>query len=106
MFWPPNSRFLAFFASGNLKKVDVTGGPPLTLCDATNPRGGSWSPRDVIVFSALSRGGLMCVPAGGGTPIPVTELDPSSHENSHRWPWFLPDGRHFLFLARTSISFH
>jgi serine/threonine protein kinase/dipeptidyl aminopeptidase/acylaminoacyl peptidase len=101
-FWSPDSRYLAFFADGKLKRIDPSGGPPLTLCDAPGPRSGSWGNRDVIVFGANLAAPLMRVPAAGGTPTPVTELDVTRGEITHRWPWFLPDGRHFLYLARGS----
>jgi len=98
-FWSPDSRFIAFFAGGKLKKIDVAGGPALTLCDAALGYGGSWSKGDVIVFAPTSTGGLFRVPVAGGTATPVTALDSATAETSHRFPWFLPDGRHFLYTA-------
>jgi len=98
-FWSPDSRYLAFFANGKLKKISVTGGPVLSLCDAALGRGGSWSQNDVIVFAPNDRSGLFLVPAAGGTATAVTELDRASSETSHRLPWFLPDGRRFLYTA-------
>jgi Tol biopolymer transport system component len=98
-FWSPDSRYVGFGAGGKLKKIDAAGGPPLTLCDATS-RGASWNKNDVIVFSAAVSSALLRVPAAGGTPTPVTELDKSHSEDSHRYPWFLPDGRHFLYMVR------
>jgi hypothetical protein len=75
-FWSPDSRFIAFFAIGKLKKIEVAGGPAVTLCDTTyNPRGGSWNQDNVIVFASDSFRGLYRVPAAGGTPVPLTELD-------------------------------
>ncbi len=101
-FWSPDSRFIAFFAlnasGGKLKRIDVAGGPALTLSDG-DWWGGSWSKRDVIVFAPGQYSGLLRVPAGGGIARPVTELDPASGEASHRYPWFLPDGRHFVYTA-------
>ncbi len=94
-FWSPDSRSIGFFADGKLKRIDATGGPALTLADAPLGFGGSWSPQDVIVF-APRIGPLQRVPAGGGTPISATTLDPRN-EYAHFSPWFLPDGRHFLF---------
>jgi Tol biopolymer transport system component/predicted Ser/Thr protein kinase len=101
-FWSPDSRFLAFFAGGKLKKIGVAGGPVLTLCDAGTIRGGSWSKDDIIVFTPTLTGGLFQVPAAGGSTTAVTALDQTLGENSHRWPWFLPDGRHFLYTARNT----
>jgi Tol biopolymer transport system component len=100
-FWSPDSRSLAFFAEFKLKRMDAAGGPALSLPSATPVGGGSWSWRDVIVFKALSRPGLLeGVEASGGPPRPVTRLE-TSHEYAHQRPWFLPDGRHFLFEAQT-----
>jgi Tol biopolymer transport system component/predicted Ser/Thr protein kinase len=99
-FWSPDSRFIAFFAGGKLKKIDVSGGPALTLCEAGNARGGSWSNTDVIVFTPNLASGLFRVPVTGGNATPVTAPDQALGETSHRWPWFLPDGRHFLYTAR------
>ena len=98
-FWSPDSRSLAIFDQGKLKKVDATGGPPFVLCDAPLPEGGTWNQHGTIVFAATLDSGLVRVPDGGGTPVPVTTLDASKGERSHRHPWFLPDGRHFLFVA-------
>jgi len=98
-FWSPDSHFLAFFANGKLKKINVDGGPALSLCNAALGRGGSWNQNDTIVFAPSDRGGLFLVPAAGGTATQITELDQASSESSHRLPWFLPDGRHFLYTA-------
>jgi eukaryotic-like serine/threonine-protein kinase len=97
-FWSPNSRFIGFFAGGKLKKIDVTGGPPQTVCDATAGRGGSWNRDDVIIFAPNVSGPLHRVSAAGGTSTPVTKVD-STLLFSHRWPYFLPDGHHFLYLV-------
>ena len=98
-FWSPGSRWVGFFAENKLKKIDVAGGPALTLCDAPAGRGGSWNQDDVIVYGRLTSG-LFRVPAAGGAPVALTEPDGTAGEFSHRWPWFLPDGRHFLYTAR------
>jgi len=97
-FWSPDSRKLAFFSAGKLKVVDIAGGAPVPLCDAPNPRGGAWSTKDVLLFTPNIRSGLYKVPASGGTPAPVTTVDTSKH-STHRWPQFLPDGDHFLYVA-------
>ncbi|MFQ5926104.1 MAG: protein kinase [Terriglobia bacterium] len=100
-FWSPDSRFLAFFAEGKLKKIDAAGGPPLTLCDAPDGRDGTWNRDGVIVFSPEPTTPLSRVSAAGGEASPLTALDESRRENTHRWAHFLPDGRHFLYLARS-----
>jgi len=97
-FWSPDGRSLGFFAGSKLKRIDIAGGPPLSLCDAQSARGGAWSQDGVIVFSPAFSDPIFRVPAVGGTPEPVTKLDPSQH-TSHRWPFFLPDGKHFLYVA-------
>ncbi|HME37209.1 MAG TPA: protein kinase [Candidatus Sulfotelmatobacter sp.] len=100
--WSPDSREIGFFASGKLRRVNAEGGPPQTVCDASNGRGGAWSKDGVILFTPTTSSNLMRVPATGGTPEPASRLDSAKGENSHRWPFFLPDGKHFLFWARTS----
>ena len=97
-FWSPDNRHIGFFAHGKLRTIDVIGGPPEALCDAPNPRGGSWNRSGVIIFAPDSRSGLSRVPSTGGSPTRLTVLDPSIRAGSHRWPQFLPDGRHFLYL--------
>jgi Tol biopolymer transport system component len=99
-FWSPDSRFLGFFAGGKLKKIDASGGPPQVLCDTQEGRGGTWNREGVILFSPSSRDALLRVSSSGGAPAPATELDLSRREFSHRFPFFLPDGRHFLYLAQ------
>jgi eukaryotic-like serine/threonine-protein kinase len=98
-FWSPDSRWVAFFVSGKLRKIDVAGGPPESVCDAPSGRGGSWSPEGVIVFAPAVFGGLQRVSSAGGTPAPLSELDRSKQQTSQRWPAFLPDGRHFVYWA-------
>jgi Tol biopolymer transport system component len=103
-FWSPDGRFIGFFAGGRLKRVEVTGGTPQTICDAPIGRGGSWSKDGTIVFATGRDVPLSRVSAAGGLPATITSLDTLRHETSHRWPHFLPDGRHFLYLARTEIT--
>jgi len=100
-FWSPDNRFIGFFADGKLKTIEATGGPAQVVCDAPDSRGGSWNSHGTIIFGPTVNGPLYTISAGGGTPSQVTELDLSQQENSHRWPQFLPDGRHFLFYGRS-----
>jgi len=101
-FWSPDSKQIAFFAAGKLKKISADGGPPQDICDTVSGRGGAWGKNGVIVFTPSSNQSLFSVPAAGGTPEPVSKLDVAKGENSHRWPWFLPDGKHFIYWSRTS----
>src|SRR5262245_1582882 len=95
-FWSPDSRFIGFFADSRLKKIDVTGGPALTLCESAVPYGGAWS-RDGVILFEQGQTGLWRISATGGEPTPVTTLDRSRQEFVHRLPTFLPDGHHFLY---------
>jgi Tol biopolymer transport system component len=101
-FWSPDSRTIGFFADGELKKIEVSGGRPLTLCDAENGKGGTWNREGTIVFAPAATSALYRVPATGGEPMAVTALDTLRQERSHRHPRFLPDGRKFLYLARNA----
>jgi len=97
-FWSPDSRALGFFADGKLKTIDLNGNSPQVVADAPFGRGGTWGPDGVILFSPATLNPLVRVNATGGTPVEVTKVDRSQH-SSHRWPFFLPDGKHFLYLA-------
>jgi Tol biopolymer transport system component len=103
-FWSPDSRFLAFFANGKLSRVDAAGGPVQILCEAPDGRGGTWNQEGVLLFNP--DGGattpLLRVSAAGGTPTPVTRLDTTRGDRNHRWPEFLPDGRHFIFFITSA----
>ena len=101
-FWSPDSKSIGFFADRKLKKIDATGGPVFTLADAVEGRGGSWNTQGTILFSPAAFAGLYSVPAAGGVVRQVTKLDPKEGETTHRYPEFLPDGRHFLYLTRHS----
>ena len=101
-FWSPDSRFIGFFADGKLKTIEISGGPPQALADAPAGRGGAWNREGVILYTPTQSNGLYRVPAGGGAATRLTTPDRSLLEDSHRWPWFLPDGRHYVYLARSS----
>jgi Tol biopolymer transport system component len=98
-FWSPDGRFIGFFADRKLKRVDSSGGTILTICDADRGVGGTWNRDGTIVFGPVPTSALFRVAASGGQPVPVTKLDASRHETAHRYPQFLPDGRHFLYMA-------
>lgn len=98
-FWSPDSRQIAFFAEGKLKRVDIASGRIDEVCDAKDGRGGAWSADGVIVFAPANASGLMRVAASGGTPQVVTTVDAEHGQTSHRYPVFLADGRHFLYAA-------
>jgi eukaryotic-like serine/threonine-protein kinase len=98
-FWSPDGRFIAFFAQGKLKKISSEGGAPQVLCDAADAWGGTWNDAGTILFAPALDTALFQVSANGGKPVPVTTR--LEGETGHRYPQFLPDGRHFLFLVPT-----
>ncbi|MGO9843188.1 MAG: protein kinase domain-containing protein [Candidatus Acidiferrales bacterium] len=102
-FWSPDGRYIGFFAGGKLMKIPSAGGPVTALADAPNPRGGTWGASDVILFAPDIQHALVKVSAQGGTTVPATVLDKTLH-STHRWPWFLPDGKHFIFLATSHVG--
>jgi Tol biopolymer transport system component len=98
-FWSPDGRWVGFFADGGLKKTPGGGGPVQLVAEGVaDSRGGSWGPDDTILF-ATSSSTIFRVSAGGGTISPVTRRDASRQEGAHRWPYFLPDGRHFVYTV-------
>lgn len=99
-FWSPDSRYIGFFAQGKLKKIAAGGGPAQSLCSAPGGNGGSWNREDVIVFSPFGTGNaIQRVPAAGGVPTDVTKT-----KGNYRYPVFLPDGRHFLYVTALGPS--
>jgi serine/threonine protein kinase len=97
-FWSPDSRSIGFFASGKLKTIELNGSAAQEVCATPYGRGGAWGANGIIVFSPTPAAPMMRVSATGGSPVDVTTIDASQH-TSHRWPFFLPDGKHFLYLA-------
>ncbi|MFL6227625.1 MAG: protein kinase domain-containing protein [Pyrinomonadaceae bacterium] len=99
-FWSSDSRYVGYFANGKLYKVDAASGHPQVLCDAESDRGGSWNADGVILFGGEQ--GLYRISAQGGAAQLATKID--AKEEAHRWPYFLPDGRHFVFLADAAMT--
>jgi serine/threonine protein kinase len=97
-FWSPDSRSIAFFAKGRLKRVDVSGGSPRDICAAPAIWGGAWN-KDGIIFFSDGMGPLRQVPEESGEPQEVTKLDESQNETAHVYPHFLPDGRHYFYTV-------
>jgi Tol biopolymer transport system component len=99
-FWSPDSRSVGFFSEGRLKRIDVAGGPPVTVADTSVARGASWTSDGTIIFTPTATSGLQRVSAaGGGVPVPLTTLDSSRAEFSHRWPQVLPDGKRIIYYV-------
>ena len=96
-FWSPDSAFIGYFVPGKLKKIALSGGPPQTICDAPDGRGGTWNSDGVIVFSPGPGSAIQRVSAAGGVPTPLTKL--TTPDELHRFPAFLPDNKHFLYLV-------
>jgi len=103
-FWSADSRLVGFFAGGKLMTVDATGGTPQVVAEAPDGRGGTWSAEGVIVFAASNAGPLSRVSSNGGAVTAATALAADKGETGHRFPLFLPDGRHFLVAALPTSS--
>jgi len=99
-FWSPDSRRIGFFAGGRLKRIDIAGGPPKDICAVSNLRGGTWNKNNVIVFGDWPV--LRRVSANGGEPTDITRYDEKQMEPCY-YPFFLPDGNHFLYEERFSL---
>jgi serine/threonine protein kinase/Tol biopolymer transport system component len=98
-FWSPDASFVAFFAGGKLWKVATEGGAPELICSAPNGRGGSWSRDGVIIFAARPVGAVLRVSAAGGEPVEVARPAAGHANSGFRFPQFLPDGTHFLYVS-------
>ena len=103
-FWSPDGKYIGFFSEGKLKKIPVAGGTVQVLCDAPEGRGGSWNEQGTIIFAPRIAGSLQSVSDGGGTPVEINEGDSSGQGYTDRDPYFLPDGKHFLFVRRAKDS--
>jgi Tol biopolymer transport system component len=97
-FWSPDSRSIAFFTTGHLQRVDVTGGAPTQLAECAAARGGAWSPEGIIIYAQSTLTPLTLLSDRGGAPKIITKID-FPRQTTHRWPSFLPDGKHFLYLG-------
>lgn len=96
-FWSPDSRYVGFFANGYLRKLDTASFSVSTICPAQDGRGGAWNSDDVIVFAPAPQGPLFRVSAGGGDPSAITKT--ATPDQTHRWPQFLPDGDHLIYMS-------
>jgi serine/threonine-protein kinase len=103
-FFSPDGQWLGYVTPVALRKVSVTGGAPITLCQLDRSRGASWGPDGTIVFASSANAGLSIVPATGGDPQPLTTLDEANGEVSHRWPQWLPGGTRILYTSGTDLS--
>ncbi len=103
-FWSPDSRFVGFGQDQKVKKIDVQGGPPLLVAEIPSDfGGGSWSPEGWILIggrSAPAATPLLKVPAAGGKPVPAVGIESGKESGAHKFPWFLPDGKHFLYTPQ------
>jgi len=100
VFWSPDGRSLGFFASGKLKRVDLTGGAPVTICDVQQGIGqtGTWGDGQIL-FASVQGDQIFGVPVSGGTPVTILKPNRAAGEDRIPWPSFLPDGRSFLYLS-------
>jgi Tol biopolymer transport system component len=98
-FWSPDSGSIGFFAEGKLKVIDIESGAVRVLCEAPDGRGGTWNRQGMILFAPDIVGPLYRTGETGGPPTRVTEIPHSASGQAHRWPYFLPDGNHFLYFV-------
>ena len=103
-FWSPDSRSLGFFANSKLKRVDLAGGPVVSLADAPSNRGGTWNEEGTILFAPVVNGPLMRIPASGGAAVPLASLESARPYVNRRWPEFLPGSRLFLYLVQAGAD--
>jgi len=98
-FWSPDGEYLAFFVGDQLKRISVSGGQAQLICQGPNGSDGSWSTSDQIIFDGSEGDTIKIVSAVGGIPRPAVVNDTTDGELAYAWPWFLPDGEHFIFTA-------
>jgi Tol biopolymer transport system component len=102
-FWSPDGGNLGFFADGKLKTIDLRGGSPRVIAEAPTGRGGSWGSDGTILFAPNLESAILRVSSHGGEAKAVTTCDPKT-ESTHRWPVYLPDGRHFVYVSRARVT--
>jgi Tol biopolymer transport system component len=101
LFWSPDGRLIGFFAGGKLRRIDISGGAAVPICDVPGGGGmGTWGRGGNILFSSIQSTAIYRVSSSGGEPAEVVRADPSRGEGRLAWPWFLPDGERFLYLLR------
>ncbi len=103
-FFSPDGQWIGFFAGGKLKKIAISGGAAITLCDAPAGRGGSWADDGTLFVALDARVGLSRVPSAGGSPAPLTKLDSAAAEITHRWPQALPDAKAVMFTTSRTVG--
>jgi serine/threonine protein kinase/Tol biopolymer transport system component len=103
-FFSPDGQWVGFVNSVEMKKVPVTGGTPIKLCDVNRSRGASWGPDDTIVFAPTPASGLFRMSAAGGEPEPLVTLDQEKDEATHRWPQHLPGGKAVIFTSHSQTT--
>jgi hypothetical protein len=101
-FWSPDSQFVGFWAGAKLKKVQRSGGVPEVIYGVPEIAQGTWGADGTILFAKAVNSPIFRVPASGGDAVPVTSLLPG--QVSQMWVQFLPDGKHFMYLARTTLT--
>ncbi|HEU4724554.1 MAG TPA: protein kinase [Candidatus Eisenbacteria bacterium] len=103
-YWSPDGREIAFISDGKMKRLDINGGSPVVVCEAQGGADLSWGSKGTILMDGRRTDSLRYVPAGGGELKPATTLDRAAGELGHAWPYFLPDGEHFLYISYSSLG--
>jgi serine/threonine protein kinase/Tol biopolymer transport system component len=103
-FFSPDDKWIGFFKDGKLEKISISGGTPVVLAGASDNRGATWNNNGSIVFTSTTTVGLSLISENGGTVKMITNPDSTKNERTHRWPSFLPDGKHVLFTVGLNSS--
>jgi Tol biopolymer transport system component len=106
VFWSPDGRSLGFFTANQLLRIDLPGGAPVTLdrFSSSTGRSASWGRQGDILYSAVQGDAIYRIPAAGGTPVAIVSRDSAASEIFVVWPWYLPDGKHFLYVSKRTDS--